>query len=177
MLILNDDHMGAFLVLSHIGYPFISKIKMSNNKNEIKYLEVKKKKKHKYLDVGAGEKDHQREAESETATESSCWLCSEGELGCCGGLCPGPRALIVSWCKCPCRQLTVVLSPGELSHPEVSELCSYMILTASVNWYDHGHFYLNMLLSLPEFEIISMSFFWENLTQGGFLGEWGGILD
>ena len=36
--------MGAFLVLSHIGYPFISKIKMSNNKNEIKYLEVKKKK-------------------------------------------------------------------------------------------------------------------------------------
>lgn len=52
--------MGAFLVLSHIGYPFISKIKRSNNKNELKYLEV-----------GADEKDHQREAETQRATESS----------------------------------------------------------------------------------------------------------
>lgn len=59
-LILSDGHIDAFLVLSHIGYPFISKIKRSNNKNELKYLEV-----------GADEKDHQREAETQRATESS----------------------------------------------------------------------------------------------------------
>lgn len=88
--------MGAFLVLSHIGYPFISKIKRSNNKNELKYLEV-----------GADEKDHQREAETERATESSWYLCCEGESGCCGGLCPGPL--------CQTHHLLLQMSPANSS--------------------------------------------------------------
>lgn len=57
----------------------------------------------------------------------------KGNQGCCGGLCPGSITSSSSVASVTCEQLTIVLSPGELSHPEVSRLCSYMILMASVN--------------------------------------------
>ena len=98
------------------------------------------------------------------------------------GVCaPVPSAkLIVFCCKCHLQTAHNSPLPGQLSHPAASELCSYMILMTSVNgwhvnWYDHGHFPQHVT-SLPEFEIISISFFWGNLTQWGFWGKWGGIL-